>query len=89
MLGLAHGLQQSAVAIEPVSIPSLALAWLEQRLKVVEHQQARPVAQELEQRAELVRVAGRWQLLAISQIRRCHPCHARATQNTLAGSAPV
>src|SRR5437588_232447 len=49
---LAHCAQQCAVASKAVSIAPLVLTWLEHRLKVVEHQQARPISQKLEQDGE-------------------------------------
>src|SRR6266851_2023742 len=52
MPGFADGLQQVAVPVVAVSIATLALTWLEQRFKVVQHQQTAPVAEELEKRRE-------------------------------------
>src|SRR5438105_1096323 len=57
---LAHCAQQCAVAGKAVSIAPLVLTWLEHRLKVVEHQQARPISQKLEQDGEPSRVVLRW-----------------------------
>ena len=49
MGGLADRSQEGTVAGEPLSIAALALAWLEQCLEVVEHQQTGSIPQELEQ----------------------------------------
>src|SRR5207245_8186849 len=50
MICFADGLQQPGVPGVAVSIATLALTWLEQRFKVVEHQQTAPLAEELEKR---------------------------------------
>jgi len=52
MPGLANGSQQCAVAGKAIPIAPLALTWLEHRFKVVKHEQARPISQELEQHCE-------------------------------------
>src|SRR3984893_5840975 len=53
MGGLADRSQEGTVAGEPRSIASRALAWLEQRLEVIEHQQTGPIPKQLEQCCEL------------------------------------
>src|SRR5205085_3475018 len=52
MTCLADGLQQPAVSGVAVSVAPLALTWLEQRFKVVEHQHTAPLAEELDKRRE-------------------------------------
>ncbi len=53
---LADGLQQCAVFRKAVSIAPLLLTSLEHRLKVVEHEQASLLSQQLEQRCDSRRV---------------------------------
>src|SRR2546429_9849683 len=79
MAGLAHGSQQCAVAGKASSIAPLLLTWLEHRLKVVQHEQARPISQELEQHGESRRLALRWyQLVRRQEANRAgHPVASR------------
>ena len=64
MPGFANSLQHGAISAEAVSIAALVLTWLEQRIEVVEYQQAGPLAEELEKHIEPRRFAlGRHQLL--------------------------
>jgi hypothetical protein len=60
MSPFADGLQHPAVTGIAVSVASLPIAWLQQRLEVVEHQQARPLSQELEQYCSLRGFALGW-----------------------------
>ena len=61
---LADCLQQPSIAATAIAIVSLAFAWLEQGLEVVENQQARSIPQQLKYGGQLVRLAlGRHQLL--------------------------
>src|SRR4051812_43516443 len=88
MAGLAHGSQQRAVAGKASSIAPLLLTWLEHRLKVVQHEQAAPISQELEQHGESRRLALRWHQLVRRQEanRACHPV---ASRECVAQAAPV
>src|SRR5438270_410129 len=79
MPGLADGVQQCAVASKTLSIAPLLLTWLEHRFKIVEHEQARPISQELEQHCEPFRLALGWHQLMVRQEadRACHPLTSR------------
>src|SRR5438270_12984909 len=88
MAGLADGSQYCAVAGQAGPIPSLTLTWLEHRLKVVEHEQARLISQELEQHGESRRLALRWhQLVRRQEANRAgHPLTGR---ECVAQASPV
>src|SRR5437588_8400820 len=88
MPGLADGLQQCAVAGKAMSIAPLLLTWLEHRLKIVEHQQTRPVSQELEQRGESRRLALRWYQVVGGQ-KANRACHPLASRECVAQAPPV
>src|SRR5438874_9038003 len=85
---LADGLQYCAVACKASSIAPLTLTWLEHRLKVVEHEQARPISQELEQHGESRPLALRWyQLVRRQEANRA--CHPVASRECVAQASPV
>src|SRR5436309_1721022 len=85
---LADGVQHGAVTGKAVSIAPLLLTWLEHRLKIVEHEQTRPVSQELEQRGESRRLALRWhQVVGRQEANRA--CHPLASRECVAQAPPV
>ncbi len=84
----ADGSQKPAIAGIAGSVARLVLTWLDQRVKVVEHQQARPVAQDLQQHAEARGFALRWHNLLVGQ-EADRPCRPFAGRQCIAEAAPV